>query len=137
LAGDGRLDETSGRPGPRSRPDPDRSIRRPTTKPAQEKDPQKGKAVARLDAKSRHKLRIQAKKVRYAAEFFANLFPGKGPLKRRKKFLMALEQLQAGLGDLNDIVVDGNLITGMGAHRSSRKRVFVAGLFMGREDRAH
>jgi triphosphatase len=94
----------------------------------------KGKAVARLDAKSRHKLRIQAKKVRYAAEFFANLFPGKGPLKRRKKFLTALEQLQAGLGDLNDIVVDGNLITGMGAHRSSRKRVFAAGLLMGRED---
>ncbi len=70
----------------------------------------------------------------YAAEFFANLFPGKGPLKRRKKFLTALEQLQAGLGDLNDIVVDGNLITGMGAHRSSRKRVFAAGLLMGRED---
>ena len=28
----------------------------------------------------------------------------------------------------------GNLITGMGAHRSSRKRVFAAGLLMGRED---
>ena len=36
----------------------------------------KGKAVARLDARRRHKLRIQTKKVRYAAEFFGGLFPG-------------------------------------------------------------
>jgi CHAD domain-containing protein len=37
----------------------------------------KGKTFTRLDARSRHKLRIQAKKVRYASEFFAELFPDK------------------------------------------------------------
>jgi CHAD domain-containing protein len=43
----------------------------------------KGKALAQLDATSRHKLRIQAKKLRYAAEFFASLFSTKRALKRR------------------------------------------------------
>jgi len=42
----------------------------------------KGKALTRLDARSRHKLRIQAKKVRYASEFFAGLFPSKKTSKR-------------------------------------------------------
>ena len=64
-----------------------------------------GKKLARLDARSRHKLRIQAKKVRYASEFFADLFPGKKASRRRAKFLSALERLQDCLGDLNDIAV--------------------------------
>ena len=34
---------------------------------------------------------IQTKKVRYAAEFFGNLFPGKRASRRRKQFLSALE----------------------------------------------
>ena len=42
-----------------------------------------GKKLARLDARSRHKLRIQAKKVRYASEFFSDLFPGKKASRRR------------------------------------------------------
>ena len=96
----------------------------------------KGKAVARLDARSRHKLRIQTKKVRYACEFFASLFAGKRASKRRKKFLPALEHLQDALGDLNDIVVHEQLIAAMGVQRrrSSRKRAFAAGLLTGRED---
>ena len=44
----------------------------------------RGRMLARLDARRRHKLRIQAKKVRYASEFFADLFPGKKAAKRRK-----------------------------------------------------
>ena len=44
----------------------------------------KGKALAQLDARRRHKLRIQAKKLRYAVEFFASLFDSKRALKRRK-----------------------------------------------------
>jgi triphosphatase len=96
----------------------------------------KGKALARLDAQSRHKLRIQAKKLRYAAEFFASLFPGKRAAKRREKFLTVLERLQDALGDLNDIVVHENLITAVGIRhrRSSPKRAFAAGLLTGRED---
>jgi triphosphatase len=96
----------------------------------------KGKAVARLDAKRRHRLRIQTKKVRYAAEFFGSLFPGKRASKRRKRFQPALEALQDALGDLNDIAVHEELIgaTGMRRRRVSRKRAFATGVLMGHED---
>ena len=96
----------------------------------------KGKALAQLDARNRHKLRIQVKKLRYAAEFFGDLFPGKRVSKRRKKFVVALEQLQDGLGELNDIMVDENLITAtdLRHQRSNRNRAFAAGLLIGRED---
>jgi len=101
----------------------------------------KGKRLADLDARSRHKLRIQAKKVRYASEFFANLFPGKKASRRREKFLVALERVQDCLGDLNDIAVHEERITAIanerrpsGRRRGSQKRAFAAGLLTGRED---
>ena len=95
-----------------------------------------GKALAQLDAPNRHKLRIQVKKLRYAAEFFGDLFKGKQVSQRRKKFVAALEHLQDGLGDLNDITVDENLITttGLRRQRPNPKRAFAAGLLTGRED---
>jgi CHAD domain-containing protein len=100
-----------------------------------------GKKLARLDARSRHKLRIQAKKVRYASEFFSDLFPGKKASRRRAKFLSALGRLQDCLGDLNDIAVHEDRITaiadrrGQGRRRrGSPKRAFAAGLLTGRED---
>src|SRR5262245_51444653 len=71
----------------------------------------KGKRLADLDARSRHKLRIQAKKVRYASEFFANLFPGKKASRRREKFLVALERVQDCPGDLHDIAIHEERIT--------------------------
>jgi triphosphatase len=101
----------------------------------------KGKMLTRLDARSRHKLRIQAKKVRYASEFFAGLFPGKKASKRREKFLSALEFVQDCLGDLNDIAVHEDRITAIAdesrrsrRRRASSKRAFAAGLLTGRED---
>jgi triphosphatase len=96
----------------------------------------KGKKLAQLDRPSRHRLRIQVKKLRYAAEFFANLFPGKRASKRRQKFMSALARLQDDLGDLNDIAVHEDLIAAMGIRRarSSPKRAFAAGLLTGRED---
>jgi triphosphatase len=98
----------------------------------------KGKTLAELDARRRHKLRIQAKKVRYAAEFFASAFPGKKASKRREAFLSALKGMQDCLGDLNDIVVHESLTTGIAKHSKRRKdrskRAFAAGLLTGRED---
>jgi triphosphatase len=96
----------------------------------------KGRILARLDARSRHKLRIQTKKLRDAAEFFATLFTTKRALKRRKQFLPALERLQDGVGDLNDIAVHEKRIAAMGVRRrrSNPSRVFAAGLLTGRED---
>jgi triphosphatase len=96
----------------------------------------KGKVLSKLDAHSRHKLRIQTKKLRYAAEFFASLFSNKRVVKRRKRFLAALERLQDGLGDLNDIAVHEKHIAAMSVHhrRSNPSRIFAAGLLTGRED---
>jgi inorganic triphosphatase YgiF len=96
----------------------------------------KGKTLAKLDARSRHKLRIQTKKLRYAAEFFASLFSNKRMVKRRKRLLAALERLQGGLGDLNDIAVHEKHIAAMSVHhrRSNPSRAFAAGLLTGRED---
>jgi inorganic triphosphatase YgiF len=95
-----------------------------------------GKALARLDARRRHKLRIQAKKLRYAAEFFASLFTAKRACKRHKKFVRALEHLQDALGDINDIAVHEKRIAAIGNRhqRSDPSRVFAAGLLTGRED---
>jgi triphosphatase len=96
----------------------------------------KGRALAQLDASGRHKFRIQAKQLRYATEFFASLFTRRRAVKRRKQFVAALERLQDGLGDLNDIAVHEKRITELGIRRrrSNRSRVFAAGLLTGRED---
>jgi CHAD domain-containing protein len=96
----------------------------------------RGKALSQLDARGRHKLRIQAKKLRYGAEFFATLFQNRHAVKRRKQFLSALGGLQDGLGDLNDISVHEKTIAAMSTHhrRSDPSRVFAAGLLTRRED---
>jgi inorganic triphosphatase YgiF len=96
----------------------------------------KGKALSQLDERSRHKLRIQAKKLRYAAEFFASLFARRRAVKRRKQFLNALGRLQDGLGDLNDIAVHQKRIAAIGIRRqrSNPSRTFAAGLLTGLED---
>jgi CHAD domain-containing protein len=93
----------------------------------------KGKALAQLDTKSRHRLRIQVKKLRYASEFFAKLFLTKAESNQRK-FLRTLQCVQDGLGDLNDIAVHEHLISAMGQRRSNPKRAFAAGLLTGREN---
>jgi CHAD domain-containing protein len=98
----------------------------------------KGKKLTKLDARARHRLRIQAKKVRYASEFFASLFPGKTASKRQSDFLSVLELTQDCLGDLNDIVVHEDRIRAIAndrrRRRASRKRAFAAGVLTGRED---
>lgn len=58
----------------------------------------RGKGLQELDAAGRHRLRIAAKKLRYAAEFFAALFP-----KRRvRPYVQSLAAMQEVLGALND-----------------------------------
>lgn len=62
-----------------------------------------GKALHKLDPEVRHQLRIDGKKLRYAAEFFEGAFPEAE--KRRRRFVGALKSLQDQLGELNDIAV--------------------------------
>jgi CHAD domain-containing protein len=102
----------------------------------------RGARVDHLDAQRRHKLRIQAKKLRYASEFFAGVFPGRKSIKRRMDFLAGLERLQDALGDLNDIAVHEALTERMvdtkgimGKRRRGRaKKAFAAGRLSGREE---
>lgn len=74
----------------------------------------RGKHLARLDAAHRHATRITTKKLRYAAEFFGRLFPGKTRLRRRKQFLKSAESLQSALGYLNDETTCAELIKHLG-----------------------
>jgi triphosphatase len=61
-----------------------------------------GKHLAALDPAGRHEVRIKAKKLRYATEFFSKTF-GKNAEKRHSKFASSLTRLQNVLGELNDI----------------------------------
>jgi triphosphatase len=78
----------------------------------------------------------QAKKLRYATEFFVSLFARNRAVKRRKQFLDALGRQQDGLGNLNDIAVHEKRIAAIGIRRqrSNPSGAFAAGLLTGLED---
>jgi len=106
----------------------DRGRCRRATESAPEEDTQQGKAkngkgLARLDAQRRHKLRIQARRSATPRSFFAGVFPASGP-RSGGRILAALERLQDGLGELNDIVCtrSSSLRWACGAGAPSRKR---------------
>ena len=103
----------------------------------------RGRHLDALDPQRRHKLRIQAKKLRYASEFFAGAFPRKKSVRRRQDFVAGLEKLQDALGELNDIAVheemSKRLLEGVdsdGKRRGGRaaKKAFAAGRLSGREE---
>ena len=101
----------------------------------------RGRKLRKLDPRRRHKLRIQVKKTRYAAEFFAGVFPSRKAKRRRKTFLGLIEPLQDCLGDLNDIVVDRQLAAKLAARQKKKPRgdqaaqlAFAAGELAGQEE---
>jgi CHAD domain-containing protein len=65
-----------------------------------------GRDLAKLSPEDRHHVRIDAKKLRYAAEVFAVLSPHP---KRAERFIDALRELQDALGELNDIATGEHL----------------------------
>jgi len=67
---------------------------------------QSGKDLKRAAPEERHETRIAAKKLRYLAEFFAELYPAKSA----KPFIKCLAQLQDQLGVMNDISVTSGLV---------------------------
>lgn len=69
-----------------------------------------GRHLETLADEARHELRKDAKKLRYAAAFFAPLFDGKAEKRRRRNFVAALEDLQDQLGALNDLVTAPQLL---------------------------
>ncbi|RWL78766.1 MAG: inorganic triphosphatase [Mesorhizobium sp.] len=62
-----------------------------------------GNNLIEADDETRHKVRIAAKKLRYAAEFFEPLYNSKAEAKRHRRFIEAMKSLQEQLGSLNDI----------------------------------
>jgi triphosphatase len=99
----------------------------------------KAKKLESLAPARRHKLRIAVKKLRYATDFFAGVFPGRKAGKRRKQFERHLGGLQDGLGALNDIAVHEKLAADI-AHEGprlrpgSRRRAFAAGVVTGQDE---
>jgi triphosphatase len=70
----------------------------------------KGSDLGHLSVKQRHKLRIHAKRLRYATEFFAGTFVGEASARRRQESLAALKDVQDALGGLNDLATHHTLI---------------------------
>ena len=77
------------------------------------------------DAPGRHRVRIAAKKARYAAEFFRDLLPPR----RVKRYLAHLEQLQDRLGLLNDLAVAEHLLEELkgGSSQVAKQATYVRG----------
>ncbi len=99
----------------------------------------KGRRLGDLDPPTRHRVRIQAKKLRYAAEFFAALNTTKASRRRYDAFLKAMKRFQEHLGELNDLHTGHELATelandaesiGTGAGRV----FFAAGHLAGEQD---
>ena len=70
----------------------------------------RGHHLAQADDAHRHEARKAAKKLRYAAEFFASLFTGKRELARYDRLITCLEALQDQLGALNDLATAALLL---------------------------
>ncbi|PPD47613.1 MAG: hypothetical protein CTY12_03700 [Methylotenera sp.] len=67
---------------------------------------QRGEHLDQMTPQERHAVRIAAKKLRYAAEFFASLYASK----KSRVFIRKLSQLQECLGVLNDIAITETLL---------------------------
>lgn len=90
-----------------------------------------GRDIEALDIEARHDLRKELKKLRYAVEFFAPIYPDK----QLARFLKSLKRLQEVFGDLNDAAMVQELLTGPdapGANDAHAQRA--VGLVLGRAD---
>lgn len=71
----------------------------------------------------RHEARKDAKKLRYAAEFFRSLFSDKWDVRPYKRFIGAMEALQDELGALNDFATGPDVLEGRGGGWSGARHV--------------
>ena len=72
-----------------------------------------GRRLADLDPETRHRLRIEVKKLRYAIEFLASLASGENARATQKRFVSALADMQEELGELNDVETARALLANM------------------------
>lgn len=64
--------------------------------------------------RERHDFRKCVKEMRYASEFFAHIFEGKGARQRHKRYVSLLETLQGQLGALNDFATASAIFEQLG-----------------------
>ena len=100
----------------------------------------RGANIGDLNPEQLHRLRIQVKKARYAAEFFSSVYEGKKAAKRCKKVVSSLMRLQNCLGGINDIMTHKALFAEIIANprrgltaEQNRRRAFAAGLIIGNQ----
>ena len=67
---------------------------------------ERARHAARLDAAGRHRLRIEAKRLRYGVDALASLFPSE----RTQRYRQALCDLQDALGEANDATTAARLV---------------------------
>lgn len=72
-----------------------------------------GRNLDRLDDRARHEVRKTAKKLHYAAGFYASLFDGKRERRRHKRFVAAVQALLDQLGALNDLATVPGLLAAL------------------------
>jgi inorganic triphosphatase YgiF len=72
-----------------------------------------GRGLRELDIEPLHLLRIEVKKLRYAAEFLGSLQSGEERIARQRAFVDALEDMQEALGELNDAETGRALLAGL------------------------
>ncbi len=80
----------------------------------------RGRGFARLDREGRHRLRISAKRLRYAAEVFGQVFPDHP--KRRKRFVAKAKSLLDCLGELNDVATAEGILAADATPAKLRRR---------------
>jgi CHAD domain-containing protein len=86
-----------------------------------------GRGLEATDDKGRHEVRKDAKKLRYASEFFVGVFEAKRERRRYKRFITALESLQDQLGALNDLVSAPEVIRKHGFHDDTEAETLMGG----------
>ncbi len=87
-----------------------------------------GQDLAGIDDEHRHEARKDAKKLRYAAEFFRSLYSDEKSARRYKRFVGAMESLQDELGALNDLATSPEVLVqhNLGDHTGAEALVLHA-----------
>ena len=88
----------------------------------------RGRKLKGMDAEARHRLRIQAKKVRYTTELCGELF---GRPRRQARMAKALKRMQDSMGVLNDLAVGETVALKLARWAGSPEAAFAAGVFVG------
>ena len=97
-----------------------------------------GKRLNALSPRQRHKLRIKIKKIRYALDFFEQLYADSGR-KEIAQLSSRLKKVQSALGALNDFAAHRKIATeaALAAPQANRRaQAFASGFLVGQEREA-